>query len=278
MPRQAAGLDPVPWQGALAEVCRRLTGAGVDWWLTGSAALAVRGIPLTPGDLDLVVSDEDARRVGDLLLDGLIIVGLGLGLVFAPTQNAAVSGVEHRDAGVASAMVNTVQQIGGSAGPGSRPAKVDMRGAESVDLPVRARWSQPVELSPGLLERLLQPHVLTPELGAQFVDAPDPAGGRRWVRPLRLRSRGLERHDRRQRAAVLGDHCGLLGQAGEPGELHEACASLHQRQLQAWMRQRGGGFSHTPMMPAPSDTFHRDRGRRGRVQRRSGRRCGGTVR
>jgi hypothetical protein len=70
--RQAAGLDPVPWQETLAEVCRRLTGAGVDWWLTGSAALAARGIPVTPGDLDLVVSDEDAHRVGDLLLDGLI--------------------------------------------------------------------------------------------------------------------------------------------------------------------------------------------------------------
>jgi len=70
--RQIAGLDPVPWQHALAEVCRRLHGAGVDWWLTGSAALAVRGLPVTPIDLDLVVADGDARRVGDLLLDGLI--------------------------------------------------------------------------------------------------------------------------------------------------------------------------------------------------------------
>ena len=50
------------------------------------------------------------------VLPGLIIVGLGLGLVFAPTQNAATSGVEHRDAGVASAMISTVQQIGGSIG------------------------------------------------------------------------------------------------------------------------------------------------------------------
>ncbi len=50
------------------------------------------------------------------VLPGLIIIGLGLGLVFAPTQNAATSGVEHRDAGVASAMINTVQQIGGSIG------------------------------------------------------------------------------------------------------------------------------------------------------------------
>ena len=70
--RQAAGLDPVPWQEALTEVCRRLNGAGVHWWLAGSAALAVRGIPVTPGDLDLIVADQDAHRVGDLLLGGLI--------------------------------------------------------------------------------------------------------------------------------------------------------------------------------------------------------------
>jgi hypothetical protein len=50
------------------------------------------------------------------VLPGLVVIGLGLGLVFAPVQNAATSGVEHRDAGVASAMINTVQQIGGSIG------------------------------------------------------------------------------------------------------------------------------------------------------------------
>jgi hypothetical protein len=70
--RQAAGLEPVPWRETLAVVCRRLNGAGVDWWLTGSAALAVRGLAVTPGDLDLVVADTDAHRVGDLLLDGLV--------------------------------------------------------------------------------------------------------------------------------------------------------------------------------------------------------------
>jgi len=50
------------------------------------------------------------------VLPGLIVVGLGMGLIFAPVQNAATSGVQHHDAGVASAMVNTAQQIGGSIG------------------------------------------------------------------------------------------------------------------------------------------------------------------
>ncbi|MET0423785.1 MAG: DHA2 family efflux MFS transporter permease subunit, partial [Actinoplanes sp.] len=50
------------------------------------------------------------------VLPGLIVTGLGMGLIFAPTQNAATSGVQHHDAGVASAMLNTAQQIGGSIG------------------------------------------------------------------------------------------------------------------------------------------------------------------
>jgi EmrB/QacA subfamily drug resistance transporter len=50
------------------------------------------------------------------VLPGLILIGMGMGLIFAPTQNTATSGVQHRDAGVASAMINTMQQIGGSIG------------------------------------------------------------------------------------------------------------------------------------------------------------------
>jgi drug/metabolite transporter (DMT)-like permease len=50
------------------------------------------------------------------VLPALIVVGLGMGLLFAPAQNAATSGVQHHDAGVASAMLNTAQQIGGSIG------------------------------------------------------------------------------------------------------------------------------------------------------------------
>jgi EmrB/QacA subfamily drug resistance transporter len=50
------------------------------------------------------------------ILGPLLIIGIGMGAVFAPAMNAATSGVEAHDAGVASAMVNTAQQIGGSIG------------------------------------------------------------------------------------------------------------------------------------------------------------------
>jgi hypothetical protein len=70
--RQAAGLDPVPWLDALREVCRRTTGQPVAWWLTGSAALAVRGAPIEPGDLDLVCGSQDAAVLGDLFSDALL--------------------------------------------------------------------------------------------------------------------------------------------------------------------------------------------------------------
>jgi EmrB/QacA subfamily drug resistance transporter len=50
------------------------------------------------------------------VLPGLIIMGLGLGNVFAPAISSATLGVEPSDAGVASAMVNVMQQVGGSIG------------------------------------------------------------------------------------------------------------------------------------------------------------------
>ena len=46
----------------------------------------------------------------------LVVLGLGMGLVFASAFNTATAGIDRRDAGVGSAMVNTSQQIGGSIG------------------------------------------------------------------------------------------------------------------------------------------------------------------
>jgi hypothetical protein len=70
--RQTARVEPAPWSEALLEAIRRLDGAGVDWWLTGSAALAVRGISIAPRDLDLVVADADAPRVAAAFQDAVI--------------------------------------------------------------------------------------------------------------------------------------------------------------------------------------------------------------
>lgn len=50
------------------------------------------------------------------VLPGLLLVGLGLGLVFGCAMNMATYGAAPEDAGVASATVNTSQQVGGSIG------------------------------------------------------------------------------------------------------------------------------------------------------------------
>jgi EmrB/QacA subfamily drug resistance transporter len=50
------------------------------------------------------------------ILPALVVIGLGLGLVFACAINTATYGAAPEDAGVASAMVNTNQQVGGSIG------------------------------------------------------------------------------------------------------------------------------------------------------------------
>ncbi|MEV7600835.1 MFS transporter [Kitasatospora sp. NPDC089797] len=51
-----------------------------------------------------------------LILPGLVLMGLGMGTAFMPAMSLATHGVEPRDAGVASAMVNTSQQVGGAIG------------------------------------------------------------------------------------------------------------------------------------------------------------------
>jgi EmrB/QacA subfamily drug resistance transporter len=49
----------------------------------------------------------------------MVILGAGMGLTFAPAITTATTGVPDADAGVASAMVNTSQQIGGAVGTAS---------------------------------------------------------------------------------------------------------------------------------------------------------------
>lgn len=64
---QAAGVHPVPWEKCLSALVERLHGENINWWLVGSAALAVRGLPVQPHDLDLIVQDQGSTRVSELL-------------------------------------------------------------------------------------------------------------------------------------------------------------------------------------------------------------------
>ncbi len=69
---QTARIHPAPWEQSLCAFLEMIEGFKIDWWLTGSAALAIRGLDIAPGDLDLVVDDAAAGQLSDLLLDHLV--------------------------------------------------------------------------------------------------------------------------------------------------------------------------------------------------------------
>ncbi|MGD0066779.1 MAG: DHA2 family efflux MFS transporter permease subunit [Streptosporangiaceae bacterium] len=50
------------------------------------------------------------------VLPALLVMGFGFGMIIAPAINTATAGVSRADSGVASALVNTMQQVGGSIG------------------------------------------------------------------------------------------------------------------------------------------------------------------
>jgi MFS family permease len=57
----------------------------------------------------------DGSYLADLL-PGFILVGVGLGFSFVPVSIAALAGVAGKEAGLASGLINTSQQIGGALG------------------------------------------------------------------------------------------------------------------------------------------------------------------
>ncbi|MBP0461136.1 DHA2 family efflux MFS transporter permease subunit [Streptomyces montanisoli] len=59
---------------------------------------------------------EVGSSYAGVVLPGMVLLGLGMGTAFMPAMSLATYGIEPRDAGVASAMVNTSQQVGGAIG------------------------------------------------------------------------------------------------------------------------------------------------------------------
>ena len=78
---------------------------------TGAKPLVVTGMAL--GGVAMILFAQltpDAAYVSNIL-PGLLLTGVGMGCVFAPAFSTATLGVKNSDAGVASAMVNTSQQV-----------------------------------------------------------------------------------------------------------------------------------------------------------------------
>ncbi|MFJ2606233.1 MFS transporter [Streptomyces sp. NPDC091279] len=79
------------------------------------------------------------------VLPQLIVIGLGLGMVMPPAMQLATGGVAAEDAGVASATVNAMQQIGGSIGTAllntlaASAATSYLTGKDATDKLVQAR-------------------------------------------------------------------------------------------------------------------------------------------
>jgi MFS family permease len=82
----------------------------------GSRRLIVCGLLMGALGMALLTRIGPHTGYGLGVLPSLIILGFGFGFVVPPAMNSATSGVDFKDAGVASAMVNTMQQVGGSIG------------------------------------------------------------------------------------------------------------------------------------------------------------------
>ncbi|WP_137875623.1 DHA2 family efflux MFS transporter permease subunit [Rhodococcus sp. Q] len=92
------------------------TSTGVLLPRVGPRPLMVGGLALGAAGLALLAQLQVDSDYAAHILPGLVLLGVGMGMVFAPGMQGAVTGVQPEDAGVASATVNTMQQVGGSIG------------------------------------------------------------------------------------------------------------------------------------------------------------------
>jgi EmrB/QacA subfamily drug resistance transporter len=82
----------------------------------GPRVLIAAGMLLGTGGMAYLTQVSVTSTYASGVLPALLILGLGFGMIFAPAINTATFGVARQDSGVASALVNTMQQVGGSIG------------------------------------------------------------------------------------------------------------------------------------------------------------------
>jgi EmrB/QacA subfamily drug resistance transporter len=108
-----AGLSFLPMTAAIivtSQLASRLTGRlGPGKVLTGGLTLLALGM------LGLSRISADGSFLGDVLVPS-VVAAAGIGFSFVPVTIAATAGVRGREAGLASGLVNTFRQVGGSIG------------------------------------------------------------------------------------------------------------------------------------------------------------------
>ncbi|HPS39255.1 MAG TPA: hypothetical protein PL124_07565 [Candidatus Cloacimonadota bacterium] len=62
----------VPWEAALEEFILRINPTRIRWWLTGSCSACIRGIPLSPHDVDIMIDSRDVDAICELFSDCFI--------------------------------------------------------------------------------------------------------------------------------------------------------------------------------------------------------------
>lgn len=108
-----AGVSFLPFSAGIvvaAQVGSALVSRVDARWISGPG-----GLIAAAGMLWMARLQPDSTYLADLL-GPMLVMSFGLGLVFVPLTLTAVAGVEKRDSGVASAVLNTMQQIGGAIG------------------------------------------------------------------------------------------------------------------------------------------------------------------
>jgi EmrB/QacA subfamily drug resistance transporter len=108
-----AGLSFLPFSVGIvvaAQIASALMSRVDPRWIAG-----VGGLFAAAGMLGFSRLATDSTYVADLL-PYIILLSFGLGLTFVPLTLTAVSGVAKEDSGVGSAVLNTMQQVGGSIG------------------------------------------------------------------------------------------------------------------------------------------------------------------
>ena len=83
-------LKPAPWEQALLAFADKAKAAGIDWFLAGTCALAIRGIEVKPRDVDIILHLKDMDKVQEAFLDDTIVpveecadwVATGFGVLF----------------------------------------------------------------------------------------------------------------------------------------------------------------------------------------------------